>query len=238
MSRLDWNDRDYILGLDRGVLYLPNVSGVAWNGLVSVDETLSEDSERVRYIDGVKTLLSRKSGEFSGKIEAYTYPVSLDDVISSRGRKNFGFSYRVTKPNGHLIHLVYNVTISPGGNSWGQSDISTFTWNFTTKPMTVPNGRLSAHLIVDTTKAYVTTVEEFESVIYGSDSLAARLPTPSEVLEIFEANSIVRVIDHGDGTYTVTGPDAVIHMLDATSYSIDWPSAVMIDSDTYTLSSL
>lgn len=238
MSRLNWDDRNYEFGLERGVLYLPNTSGVAWNGLISVDETPSEDTERVRYIDGVKTLLQRRPGEFAGKIEAFTYPSTLDSVISSRGRKSFGFSYRITKPNGHLIHLVYNAIISPEGFSRNQSDVSSFVWNFTTKPMSVPTGRLSAHLIVDTAKAYSTTIADFENAIYGSDSLAARLPSPDEVLEIFEENSIVRVIDHGDGTYTVTGPDDVIQMLDATSYSIDWPSAVMIDTDIYTISSL
>lgn len=238
MSRLRWDDRDYDFGLDRGVLYLPNTSGVAWNGLISVDETPSEDTERVRYIDGVKTLLQRRSGEFSGKIEAYTYPNSLENVIASRGRMPFGFSYRVTKPNGYLIHLVYNATISPGGFSWDQSEITTFSWTFTTKPEYVPVGRVSAHLIIDTSKAYSTTVEDFENVIYGDDSAAAYLPSPTVVLDIFEENSIVRVIDHGDGTYTVTGPDDVIQMLDSTSYSIDWPSAVMIDADTYTISSL
>lgn len=86
--------------------------------------------------------------------------------------------------------------------------------------------------------AYPATVQAFEDVLYGTDSYSSRLPGPDEVLEIFEEHSILRVIDDGDGTYTVIGPDEAITMLDSTTYEINWPSAVWIDSDYYTLSSL
>lgn len=227
----------YEAGLDRGVYFPQDAPAEVWNGLISVDETPSDEEEQSRYIDGVKTLHRRRPGEFAGKIEAHTYPIDLDNVIFSRGRKSFGLSYRVTKPDGYLIHLVYNATISPEGFSWDQTESTSFSWRFTTRPIPVPVGRYSAHLIVDTSKAYSTTVEDFENLLYGSAS-DARLPTPDEVLAIFEENSIVRVIDHGDGTYTVTGPDDVIQMINVSTYTIDWPSAVFVDADTYTISSL
>jgi hypothetical protein len=66
----------------------------------------------------------------------------------------------------------------------------------------------------------------------------ARLPDPQEIFDIFEANSILRVVDNGDGTFTVTGPDDAITMLDDTTFEIDWPSVVVIDSNTYEISSL
>lgn len=44
MPRVVWNDvgkKRYEAGVDRGVLYLPDGSGVPWNGLISVEEDLS-----------------------------------------------------------------------------------------------------------------------------------------------------------------------------------------------------
>ena len=236
---MSWDHiHEYEIGLDQGVYYPQDAPAEPWNGLISVDELPSDESAQSRYIDGVKTLLRRRPGEFAGRIEAYTYPSSLDSLIGSRGRKSFGFSYRITKPDGYLIHLVYNLKISPEGFFWDQSESTSFVWNFTTSPIPVPGARASAHLIIDTSKAYSTTVEDFENVIYGDESTHARLPLPDEVLEIFEENSILRVIDNGDGTWTAIGPDDVITFLDPTTFEITWPSAVYIDSDSYTIHSL
>jgi hypothetical protein len=237
--RLSWERiHDFEIGLDRGVYFPQSGPAEAWNGLISVDETPSDENDVARYIDGVKTYQRRRPGDFTGRIEAYTYPSSLESVIFSRGSQSFGFSYRISKHNGFLIHLVYNVRISPDGFLWNQSESSSFAWNFTTTPIEIPGARPSAHVIVDTHKAYSTTVQEFEDVLYGNDSNSARLPSPEEVLEIFESNSIVRVIDHGDGTYTITGPDEVVQLMDSTTWKVDWPSAVYIDADSFSAHSL
>jgi hypothetical protein len=66
----------------------------------------------------------------------------------------------------------------------------------------------------------------------------ARLPTPEELLGIFERTALLQVVDNGDGTFTVTGPDEAIQMLDPTTFQIAWPSAVYLDAESYSLSSL
>lgn len=237
---MEWDPtRDYESGLDRGVFYLSDRPGEPWNGLVSVKENPSGADEQTRYIDGVKTHFRRRVGEFSGSIEAFTYPESFyEDVLSQRRPKNFGLSYRISSLKGSKIHLVYNVLISPVGISYKQMETETFQWDFTTLPIPVPGARRSSHLVIDTTKAYPSTVTNLENILYGSDVETSRLPLPEEVLNIFELNSIVRVIDNGDGTFSVTGPDDVIQMLDSTTFQIDWPSVVYIDEATYTISSL
>lgn len=144
----------------------------------------------------------------------------------------------MTTAKGFQIHLVYNARFSPGEIAHKQSDVDLIPWDFTTLAISVQGVEMSAHLIVDTGVAYPSTVEAFEDVLYGTDSFSSRMPTPSEVLEIFEEHSLLRVIDDGDGTYTVIGPDSAITMLDSTTYEITWPSAVWIDSDYYTISSL
>lgn len=231
ITRLIWDKvRDYETGLDRGVLYPADGPGKTWNGLTSIKEAPTDADEQTRYVDGVKTNRRRRVGEFSGTIDAFTYPDPLP--------KTFGLSYRVNSAKSYKIHLVYNVLISPTAFSYTQSDTDSFSWDFTTLPIPIPKARMSAHLIIDASKAYSWVVSAFEDILYGSEEGSARLPLPEEVIELFEVNSIVRVIDHGDGTFTVTGPDDIVKMTDPTSFQIDWPSAVYIDDVSYTISSL
>lgn len=238
MARLKWDGRNAQDGLDRGVLYSANGSGEAWNGLLAVteDEDASEDR---RYIDGVKTRLRRRPGSFSGTIEAYSYPPSFyDDILTQRRRPTLGMSYRIRKGDFYYVHLIYNLEIPRGEISRGQSEAEPFRWSFSTLPVLVPGAMLSAHLVVDTSLAYSWTVDALFNILYGTEAADARLPTPSEVLEVFESNSILRITDHGDGTWSAEGPDSVVYMTDDTTFEINWPSAVYIDADTYTVHSL
>jgi len=242
MSRIAWDTpelRNYEVGVDRGVFYPATGPGAAWNGLTNVKESPSDVELKTRYHDGTRTRNSRRPGSFAGTIEAFTYPDSFyDDVLSQRFHKNFGLSYRVKTADSYKIHLVYNILIKPDEVTYEQSDPATFTWDFTTLPVSVPYSSPSSHLVVDASVAYSWTLKAFEDVLYGSYSGEAYLPSPAEVIDIFDVNSIVRIIDNGDGTWTATGPDSVISMLDPTTFQIDWPSAVYIDTDTYKISSL
>lgn len=241
MTRLVWDVTDphaYEAGLDRGVFFPTGGVAEVWNGLVSVQESPSENDERVRYIDGARTRTRRRPGEFSGTIEAFTYPDSFyESVLEPRRPKPFHLSYRIRTAASYKIHLVYNVGLTPTKHDYIQTEPSTFSWDFTTLPVAIPNARPSAHLIIDPTMAYPSTIQDLEDVLYGAAFSIPRMPTPAEVFDIFEANSIVRIIDHGDGTWTATGPDNVISMLDATTFQIDWPSAVYVDNETYTIHS-
>lgn len=235
MTRLTWDERDYEVGLDRGVLYLPSGISEPWNGLVSVRLSSSDSDIRIRYIDGRKTQYLRGINILSGVIEAYTYPDSFfENVLIQKRQPTFGLSYRV----GHDIHLIYNILLLPSEYEYRYSEVDTFSWAFTTKPTPIPEARPSSHLIIDTSTAYSWTVSALEDALYGTETETARLPSPEEVFDIFEANSIVRVIDHGDGTFTVAGPDEVVRMIDETTFEINWPSVVYIDSDTYKIRSL
>jgi len=92
--------------------------------------------------------------------------------------------------------------------------------------------------VVSADTAYSSAVSDLEDVLYGTATSDPHLPTPDEVLAIFEANSILQIIDNGDGTWTAIGPDDAITMLDANTFQIDWPSAVYIDANFYTIHSL
>lgn len=241
MSRLTWDQPavSYEMGVDRGVFYLPGQAGVPWNGLVSVTEEQSESEERARYFDGVRIQGKQTRSSFAAVVQAFTYPVGFESGVAMGQRKRlFDFSYRVRSSDTYKIHLVYNALATPTPADYLMDETTPLSWSISTKPRPIFGLVRSAHLVVDSGIAYSSAMDDLENILYGSESSEARMPSPEEIIEIFEVNSILRVVDNGDGTFTVTGPDTVIQMLDATTFEITWPSAVYIDEVTYTLESL
>jgi hypothetical protein len=237
--RLTWDEKpEFETGLSHGVFYSPNGLGEVWDGLSSVLE--NEDStEQSAYLDGIKIGNNRKSGYLSGTIEAIRYPLGFfENILMQRRPRSFGMSYRVETEESYKLHVFYNASISPTTIDRKQYGSEMFSWDFSTKPTVILDNIRGSHLVIDVSIAYPETVLALENVLYGSDAIEAHLPTPLELLTIFEENSIVRVIDNGDGSFTVIGPDSAVSMLDATSFEITWPTAVFIDSESYTIHSL
>ncbi|MFL6416837.1 MAG: hypothetical protein ACJ74Y_14330 [Bryobacteraceae bacterium] len=231
MARIQWPTGSYRDGVDQGVIFPANEDAEAWNGLISVHQTPADLRTRVRYRDGVKVVNQRSEESFSATIKAYTYPVSLIPGLP------FGFSYRVLTESGYRLHLVYNARAKWSDATYENETPIEWSFDITTTPIAIPGAKPSAHLIVNET-AYSSARAQLEDVLYGTEVGLARLPNPQEIFDIFEANSILRVVDNGDGTFTVTGPDDAITMLDDTTFEINWPSVVVIDSNTYEISSL
>jgi hypothetical protein len=205
-------------------------NGVPWNGLISVTEDPENSDVKVRYQDGRKRRQSRTHDCFAGSIEAYTFPLVMDG-------HPFGLSYRTSSEDTYKIHIVYNVMVSPSARSYRYQDPNTFNWDFTTRPEKFPGGKIGSHFVIDTASAYPEAISVMEDMLYGSDDDGAHLPTPDEIYEIFDANALLQIIDHGDGTWTAIGPDTAIIMLDPTTFEITWPSAIYISDDSYTISS-
>lgn len=242
MTRLSWTsyEKTHAFGIDRGVLYPQNSPGESWSGLITVVQNESLEFETIRYVDGIKVHNRQKEAAFSGTITAFTYPDSLFEfAMIQQRRRSLGLSYRTMRgDNEYTIHIVYNVLFRPSPISYTISEADPFVWEFSTKPVNLLNVSKTAHLIVDTSKAYSWVVESFENILYGTDSVAPRLPEPQEILDLFENNAIVRVIDNGDGSFTVIGPDEYVKFIDDTSFEITWPSAVYLSEDSYRISSL
>lgn len=242
ISRITWDPiagRAYETGLDRGVFYPKDGPGLPWNGLTAVVENESNSDERTRYIDGVKTRTRRRPGEFEGRIEAFTYPETFHTkgLLDKRPRP-FDLCYRVQTDTSYRLHLVYNVRLGVDAHLYEQKDAVPFAWDFTTVAVPFPGLTASAHFVIEADIAYSETLVALEDVLYGNEVYDAALPNPVGIFQIFEEHSILQIIDHGDGTWTAIGPDDVVQMLDATTFQIDWPSAVMINPYTYTVHSL
>lgn len=262
MTKLVWDDtgkRTYEAGLDHGVLYLANGSGVAWNGLVSITEDLgSVDAEAV-YFDGRKHIDAKSYGEFSATLNAFTYPdefleysgfAQLENGLfaANQGAKEFGLSYRVLLGNdingidaGYKIHLLYNLIATPAMTSYistsNTNDPNVFSWAITSIPEKVPGYRATAHAVIDSRYLETSLLEEVENTIYGTSTLSPNLPSLTEFVELLTSDFLIRIVDHGDGTWSAIGPGANVSMTSATEFQVVGVDGSYSDADTYTISS-
>lgn len=248
-------------GVDRGVLYIPDRPGVAWNGLTSVTEDSVGGEIRSYYIDGVKYAQYSSVEEFEGTIEAYMYPPEFERCdgygmiysgLYARGqrRSSFGLSYRVKIGNdtqgpehAYKIHLIYNAIAEPSASQNDTLDDSvtptTFSWKIKTLPPSAITGyRRTAHFVIDSRRANVEALLAVEDILYGNNENLPALPTVEELVAIFAANSTFRVVDNGDGSFTATGNDDEVYMTSSTSFEINSAGAIMDDDGiSYTLTS-
>lgn len=209
MSRIVWDQagsRLYETGLDRGVLYLSDKSGVPWNGLTGVDENFSDDSTDPQYFDGVKYLDLPSIGNFVAKLSAFTYPDEFMEYegsldlgnglsIDDQAPKSFGLSYRTIVGNdtegdgyGYKIHVLYNLLAVPDNKTHSSLNDKPspleFSWTLNSIPAEVTNYRPTAHVIVDTRLLPEPIVQDIENVLYGDVNTDPRLPTIDELIDI------------------------------------------------------
>jgi len=212
--KLSWDDtgsRFYETGVDRGVLYLPNNGvyddGVAWNGLSTVTEKPSGAGATAVYADNIKYLNLVAAEEFGGTIEAYTYPAEFAQCdgtsiqnegvyVGQQTRKSFGLAYRTKLGNdvdgsdyGYKLHLVYGALAAPSEKAFATvndaPEALSFSWEFTTTPVSVTGLKPTALLTVDSTKLTSANLLALEDALYGTAGTSPRLPLPDEVIGMF-----------------------------------------------------
>lgn len=212
--RITWDqvgERYYETGVSKGVLY-PMESGtygkgVAWNGLTNVSESPEGAEATALYADNIKYLNLMSNEEFKATVEAYTYPDEFAECngekslaagvnVGQQKRKAFGLSYQTKVGNdvdsdlGYKIHLVYNCLAAPSEKSYATVNDSpeaiTFSWELSTTPVEVPGMKPTALLTIDSTKVDATKLAELEKMIYGDADTESKLPTPTEVAELFK----------------------------------------------------
>ena len=258
MTRLIWGGSGlalYAAGVDHGVLYPQVGPGVSWSGLTAVDETPSESTQHITYVDGQKLTTQLQLGSYFAKISAVTYPREFEAYdgygemqTTAQDRKAFNLSYRTLLNNsdsllsGYKIHLVYNAQVSPTTKTNSTLSSSSaaleFSWDLSTLPIYIPGANPASHVVIDSTKVYPETLALVESMLYGDNASLPRIPTMTELLQIFEASAVLKITDLGDGSWTAEGPDSAITMLDPTTFQIAWPSAVYVDTESYSIRSL
>lgn len=244
MSRLKWGEgsRLFDRGVDQGVLYLDDTA-YPWNGLAAVNEKPAGYVDTEHYFDGQRLHITQETGDFEATISAYTYPDAFAEYNGYSDRevyKRFGFSYRTEYGDGHRLHLAYNVLVRNDELSWKtlseRSDPSLFHWDIYGTPVPVPGASPSARLMMEEPRD-PGILRAIEDILYGSDTTEPRLPDPPELLELYEAATLLRVTYHYDGTYTVTGPDSMVRLLADGVFEVEAPTAFFLSHDIFVISS-
>lgn len=215
MPPLTWDEigeRLYEVGVDHGVLYIPDAAGVyntgfAWNGLTTVTESPSGAEPSPQYADNIKYLNLISAEEFGGTIEAFTYPEEFGQcdgtvapapglAVGQQGRKSFGLSYRTRVGNdvegtdfGYKLHLLYGLQAAPSEKAYATINDSpeaiAFSWEFTSTPAPVTDMKPTSLIVVDSTVVDAADLAALEALLYG-ETLAPALPTPDAVIALFE----------------------------------------------------
>ncbi len=259
---LSWNnigERESELGIDRCVLYVDGLDGVAWNGITSVVESPSGGEARPYYIDGVKYLNLSASEEFAGFISAFYSPAEFDlcdgSIALTNGvfarqqvRRPFCFSFRTKVANdvdgldhGYKIHIVYNAMATPAARQYAslaeETEVSVLTWNITTRPIPFPGLQPTAHITIDSRTSPTYALRAIEKILYGSELEDARVPMPDEIYTIFTTPPPFVVTSLSGSTFSLDGPEGTVDILDANTFQATADAIVMIDGAQYSATS-
>jgi hypothetical protein len=213
MPPLVWDEtgkRFYETGVDHGVLYIPDntgvyTTGVAWNGLTTVTETPAGADANAQYADNIKYLNLLAAETFGGTIEALTYPDEFGQcdgtaepveglAVGQQGRHVFGLSYRTRLGNdiegvdfGYKLHLLYGALASPSEKAYATINDSpaaiAFSWTVSTTPVPMTDHKPTSLLVVDSSKVDADGLAALEAELYGATA-AAKLPLPDDVVEL------------------------------------------------------
>lgn len=133
------------------------------------------------------------------------------------------------KPTSHAIFESTSI------NRFLLRDLESLLYGSTNVPTDGGNPDLSEPPVVDG--------GDPESFFIGSDVLDGgtpadpifypHLPPLNDLIEIARSWSLITVVNHGDGTWSATGPDDIVRLIDATTFQIDEINGVYLDSVTY-----
>jgi hypothetical protein len=207
MTRLVWDSSEpnqYELGVDRGVLYpetTPGVTGigVAWNGLISVEESAIGGEVTPYYFDGIKYADYRLNTEYQAVLSAYSMPPEFAPAVGERPvvpgfiltrqhRSKFAMTYRtlINESGAYKIHLVYNATASRKRRTHStdttKPKVPEFSWQIDAVPPASTTYYPSAHFIVDSTKVTPAKLLTIENTLYGTSSTAPAMITIAALL--------------------------------------------------------
>ena len=153
---------------------------------------------------------------FNGTIEAYTAPQEFGVCdgsftlipglnLGQQTRKLFNFCYRteICKVNpqeeAYKIHLIYNASTGPAirkhsTNSKDSPELVKYSWNFKTIPYKTRNYRAFSEIVLDSTSIDPFNLSELESILYGTKDNPPYMPSPDEVLNIANMDTVTRMI--------------------------------------------
>lgn len=203
MTRLVWgqsNQVGYEAGVDRGVLYPLGGTGVAWNGLLAIDESREGGEIESFHYDGIKYLDVVANKTFKATLKALSSPEEFDPckglrsvvpgfIITRQERVRFGLSYRTGAGDNYKIHLIYNALATPSNRAYAtltdSANPSELEWTIDAVPPASSGYRPTAHFIIDSRKTDPWILKDIEDNLYGSATKTPTLPSSDDVYKVF-----------------------------------------------------
>ncbi len=250
MAVLTWDTpgaKVFEAGVDKGVLFKRNVSGVydtgyAWIGLTAVTESPSGAESSKSYADNKVYANITSAEDFSATLEAFTFPdafMTCDGTaeltpgvyIGQQNRETFGLAYRTKVGNdvsgidfGYKLHLIYGGLAAPSERAYSTINESTepmpLSWEISTTAVDVPGKKPTASLTVDSTKVSAAKLAQLEDILYGTAGVNPRLPLPAEVASIVGTTLIVTAQPTAP-SYNSTTDQITIPTITGVDYYID-----------------
>lgn len=220
-------------------------------------ENASGGAPKPLYIDGDKYSNLSAPEEYEATLTAYTYPdefepcdgtaIARPGLLATRQKRMpFGLSYRtrvgndLTTDANYKIHLVYNAMAAPSNRAYKSigenADAVDFSWKITATPPPSPGYKRTAHVILDSETMSPQVLSAAEDILYGTDSTLSRLPSLVELIDLVDTNATLTVVDHGDGTFSVTAPMSMLKNIDSSTFQLN-SGVTIVDSNTYSVSS-
>lgn len=218
-KKLVWDktgSRFYEAGVSQCALFVQTTGGaygegVAWNGITGITESPSGAEASPQYADNIKYLNLISAEEFGATVEAFMYPDAFGECdgsamlvkgvsIGQQPRKQFGLAYKTLLGNdseggsfGYKIHLIYGATAAPSEKAYATVNDSpeamSLSWELSTTPVSVSGFKPTACVTINSNTSDATKLAAFEKILYGSDTIAARLPLPDEVKTLMTAGA-------------------------------------------------
>lgn len=205
--------RFYETGVSNAVLF-PQADdgtypkGVAWNGITAANESPSGAESNDQYADNMVYLSLTGAEKFEGTIEAFSSPAEFDEcdgmkeiskglTVSQQTRKPFGFAYKSILGNdikgndyGYKLHIWYGCKAAPSERSHSTVNDSPEpqnpSWSISSTPVAVPGAKPSSVLTFNSTTTPAGKLKNIEDILYGTEAADARLPLPTELLELLK----------------------------------------------------
>lgn len=205
--------RFYETGVSNAVLY-PQADdgsypkGVAWNGITAANESPSGAESNDQYADNIVYLSLTSAEKFEGTIEAFSSPAEFDEcdgmkelskglTVSQQTRKPFGLAYKSILGNdikgndyGYKLHIWYGCKAAPSERSHTTVNDSPEpqnpSWTVSSTPIAVPGAKPSSVFTFNSTTTPAEKLKKIEDILYGTDEADARLPLPSEIIDLLK----------------------------------------------------
>lgn len=210
MSKMVWDAQGkklYETGIEQVALFPCDngtyQKGVPWNGITALNITPSGAEPTSLYANDAKYITLMSAEELGGTIEAYTYPdewracdgsaeLTTGVYIGQQARKSFGLVGKTLIGNdtegtnyGYILHIIYGGMASPSEQAHStvndSPEATTMSWEFKTTPIPVDGFKPTSYITIDSTKVDKDKLAALEAIIYGSDSVEPKLPTPEEI---------------------------------------------------------